>query len=272
LPKLTQLPQTIVSDTIRPSIFEVLIMLHAEFGQDFSNNFEAAYSAALDSLEKNTASNETDLGQLIENLRVAHDELIKGGEFVRQGTDDQWRATTVITQGLLEQAMAKTISSNFQVDATILTPRMPSPLMQSETVDLTAINVAQAVDFAKFRNGVLKEFLSASGVLKAVYSHDATTILATKEQAGLATYAANLEKFPTLKNQPIIKIDMSNFPAEITGATYNINGCAVSVESKQITQVDAKNKDWAIRVGDKAKSRVDQVKSFIVQNTVACIG
>ncbi len=241
-------------------------MLHA----DLLNNFETYYASALEELDRNLVSTPESVALLKTNLKTVHDELIANGQSIHEGTDAEWRAPIVVTQGLLEFAMAKTLLAKkceeFKIEGFVVTPAMPTPLRLDGGKKLAEVDVSKATDFALYRCPILKEFLYADGILNAIYSHDARTAL-SNDQSGLAIYAANLERYKSLKDHPVVAIDMKQFPAEFTGAMYKVNGVPIAVESKQVTQIDTQNKQWSIKFGQNAEERVSAVNAFLSGHT-----
>ena len=101
--------------------------------------------------------------------------------------------------------------------------------------------------------------------MHSVYSHRARTSLAGDK--GIVIYDAALKKYSNIKDQGVLKMDMSDFPAEMAGALYVVDGNSIAVESRQVTQVDNETgKSWVFSVGGRADERKMVQKDFVDRN------
>lgn len=230
---------------------------------------EKNLKAAQSELEKNTVSDKQNIGSLTSNLENIFKDLQSNGISERSGIDSELRPAYVTMQGIIELSLAEALSQGLikKIDAYIVTPRMPTPLMLNNGKGLSEINISDPASFALYRNIILNTFLSAGGNLHAVYSSDAKMLLQDQAE-GLDIYAAYCSKYPqSLHDHPVITIAMKDFPADMTGAVYYLDDTLITIESKQVTQIDNTTpQNWVIRFGDKAKDRAAQVNAFLKEN------
>lgn len=229
---------------------------------------EQEISSAKAELDKNTISQTADIKKLQEGLDSIWRNIKEKNYAENNGTDAELRPSYVVMQGIIEREQARALEKGAikSAEGFIITPRMPTPLMLDSGKNLGEVNLADPQAFALYRNPILNEFLQAGGILNAIYSHDAKTALSNHE-TGLANYATHLTKYKNLKDNPIIKSDMAKFPAELTGAMYLVDDQPITVESKQITQIDnSKAQSWAIRFGKAAEPRASILNKFLKEN------
>lgn len=229
---------------------------------------------AKEELDLNKLSPKQDIETLKAKLTSIYSYLEQQGFAEDTGVDAALRPAYVIMQGLIERAQASALEWGHlkSSKAYIVTPRMPTPLMLSTGAILKDIDLSSPQAFALYRHNSMNEFLTQQGIVYAVYSHNAKTALVNQE-VGLANYAGHLSQYENLKDCPLIKIDMDKFPAYITGAMYNIDGLPVTVESRQVTQIDQINAStWAIRIGQPANTRVAEIERFFEENGIAGLG
>jgi hypothetical protein len=231
---------------------------------------EVAIAKAQLDENKNPVNTEEDIAQLKAALDDIWGALKNNGFASAQGTESQYRASTVIMQGIIERAQIRALKEGEvkSIEGNIITPRMCTPLMLESGKNLSEVDLSQPISFAHYRKLILDDYLQAGGVLNIVYSHNARTALADKDAVGLAQYESNLMQYgESLRDRPVVKIDMDKFPSHITGALYYVDGMTITVEAKQVAQ--AENvilQTWAIKVGESCKSRVEELNDFFKEN------
>ncbi len=250
-------------------LFILNLSAQAQSLDDLLPIIEKNLNEAKSDLAKNSVSEKQSVSNLIAGLDAIFKDLQSNGISERSGTDSELRPSYVVMQGIIELSLAQAFSQGLvkKIDAYIVTPRMPTPLMLQNGKTLSEINLSESTSFALYRNMILNTFLSAGGNLHAVYSSDAKASL--QDQAdGLNTYAAYCNKYPqTLYDHPVITIAMKDFPTDVTGAVYYLDDTLITIESKQVTQIDnTKPQSWVIRFGDKATERAAQVNAFFKAN------
>lgn len=205
----------------------------------------------------------------VEGLKAQLDGIwadIKTKEFAETvGVDNDLRAAYVTMQGIIESAIIEGLEKREIKDVVIdvITPRMPTPLMLSSGRSLGEINLKEAQGFAQYRNPILIELLKAGVVINAYYSDDTKDAL-SEQTLGLGNYASYCKEYSNLIDQSVIPIDIEKFPAEMTGALYTIDGESITIESRQLTQIDnAKEQSWMIKFGKKAELRKGEVNKFL---------
>lgn len=184
-------------------------------------------------------------------------ELKEKGEIEKTGTDEQLRASFVSMQGLIESGMTTALKQNAITGATayIVTPKTPTPLTieASEGKTFAQIDSSDPKDFARLRTLIQINFMAAGGV---IHSYNTETSLHGTYGSYLSKYSNNLENHTVL----------ASCPPDKTGALYYAGDLPITVQSKQISQIDAtKGQEtlWAIRIGDKAKDREQEIRTFI---------
>lgn len=205
--------------------------------------------------------------KLIADLDNMWTNINQSGYTESTGIDNDLRPSYVVMQGIVELAQSKALAANKikHAEGFIIAPKMPTPLMLSSSMSLAELDIDDLRSFAYFRNGTLKEYFKNNGVIHAVYSHDARAALAMNQAIELANY----EKYqsPQLKDQPIISVDMTNFPPQIAGALYNVDGNWIAIESRQLNQMDdSKTQIWSIKFGNHSQERKNAVKKFLDEN------
>ena len=230
-------------------------------------------------LELNTQSKPEAITELKDKLDEIWFDLKKQGYAEKTGIDREWRAAFVSFQGIIEKSIAVALKEKRvnSVEGFIVTPRMPTPLMLARGKSFRQINVESPADFAELRRMILEEYLTSGARLNAVYSFNTSTAL-LDQQSGMAIYQSIVKAFPTnLKDHPVIKTEMSAFPADKTGAVYYLNNNSdqvITVQSFQLSQLDkssiSQNK-WAIRFGAEAKPRAEEINVFLEKNGAASL-
>jgi len=228
----------------------------------------------LSQLDENSVSSKEDIAELKTKLNEVCTEIKNHGVSEKKGLDTEWRAAFVSLQGIIEKALTQSFLHKQveKIEGFVITPRMPTPLMLSNGKTFKELNTKNANDFAELRLLILKDYLEAGGLLNAVYSNSAVAALQNQNSAGVAVYNSFLGKYNTLKDHPVIKMEMENFPTDKTGAMYYINNDpeqAITVQSYQLSQLDKTIKQsstWAIKMGGPAKERVVEINNFLAEN------
>lgn len=230
----------------------------------------AAAKVELNSNKASKAAAITDLQSKMDNI---WNDLKLHGYSEKTGIDSEWRGAFVSLQGIIEKSVAVALKEKKiqSAEGFIITPRMPTPLMLARGKSFKSLNLENPSDFAELRRMILEEYLSAGARLNAVYCYNAATALSNPN--GVEIYKNTLKTFSAnLKDQPVIKSDMANFPADKTGAIYYLNNNSeqvIAIQSYQLSQLDktatSQNK-WAIRFGSHAKSRAEEINVFLEKN------
>ncbi len=216
-------------------------------------------------LDKNTISSQEEIASLKNGLDTIWLTIQKEGVSKNSGVDKNLRGVYITMQGIIESAITRALQRHMLENAIvhIVTPRMPTPLMIKGGSALHEIDLNDPQSFAKYRNPILVNFLKAGGVINAFYSHDAQ-YTCSEQTAELENYALYCNEYSNLFDQPCIKIDHSKFPVEMTGAIYVVDGLPITIESRQVTQIDNVNQQfWAIKFGEYAQLRKNKIDSFL---------
>jgi hypothetical protein len=225
-------------------------------------------------LDKNTGSNKVTVEKLQHKLQEIWVEIKTQGYSQKHGLDPEWRGAFVCLQGIIEKSQAIALKTKRlkSAEGFIVTPRMPTPLMLASGKSFQNIVAGNPSDYAALRRMILEEYLASGARLNAVYSQDASSLL-SDEKSGLAIYRSTLKTFAAnLKDHPIIKIPMKEFPMEKAGAIYYLNNDAeqvISIQSYQLSQLQKSSKHkitWSIRFGSEAKSRAEEINKFLEDN------
>lgn len=227
---------------------------------------EQELSRAKLDLDVNTVSSVAEIQSLKTDLDQIWVNIKNKGFSESNATDTDLRAAYVTMQGVIELAITKALEKGTIQDAVvyIITPRMPTPLMLQGGSGLSEINLKDPHGFAKYRNPILVRFLRAGGVVNAFYSHDAKTVL-LDQVLGLEYYASYCNDYSNLIDN-VIGINFKEFPAEMTGAVYLIDGLLITIESRQLMQIDnTSQQSWAIKFGKHAELRKNNVDKFLEQ-------
>lgn len=225
---------------------------------------EQELAQAKSDFDKNTISSQEEIGSLKNGLDAIWLNIRKEGISKNSGMDKNLRGVYITMQGIIESAITRALERHMLENAIIhiITPRMPTPLMLKKGSALDDIDLKDPQSFAKYRNPILINFLKAGGVINAFYSHDAQ--YAFSEQAELKNYAFYCNEYSNLFDQPCIKIEHSKFPVEMTGAIYIVDGSTITIEARQVTQIDNVNQQfWAIKFGKHAELRKNKVGTFL---------
>lgn len=216
-------------------------------------------------LDKNTISSQEEIESLKNGLDAVWLSIQKEGISKNSGIDKNLRGVYITMQGIIELAITRALEGHIVKNAIIdiITPRMPTPLMLKIGSALDEIDLNDPQSFAKYRNPILINFLEAGGVINALYSHNAQ--YAFSEQTDeFRNYALYCNEYSNLFDQPRIKIDYSKFPIEMTGAIYIVDGSTITLEARQVTQIDNVNQQfWAIKFGKHAELRKKEVDAFL---------
>lgn len=226
---------------------------------------EEELAHAKSALVKNKVSSEDEIKNLKDNLDAIWLNISNHGISENIGIDKDLRGSYITMQGIIESAITRALESHIvgNVIIHIITPRMPTPLVLKTGSTLDKIDLKDPQSFAKYRNPILINFLKAGGAINAFYSHNAQLAL-SERTAELNNYASYCNKYINLIDQPCIKINQTEFPSEMTGAVYIIDGLPITIEARQVTQIDNVNQQlWAIKFGENAKSRKNEVDAFL---------
>ena len=225
-------------------------------------------------LDLNKQSSASAIKELKGKLDEIWSDIKTQGYSEKVGIDRDWRGAFVSLQGIIEKSTAVALKESRikSAEGFIITPRMPTPLMLASGKSFRELNVENPSDFAELRRMILEEYLATGARLNAVYSYNASTALAD-QQSGLAIYKSTLLAFAeNLKDHPVIKSAMADFPADKTGAVYYLNNNSeqvITVQSYQLSQLDKSAKrqnKWAIRFGAEAKTRAEEINTFLEKN------
>lgn len=216
-------------------------------------------------LDNNTISSAEEINNLKAGLDEIWSNIKNKGYSEATGTDSSLRPAYVTMQGIIESTITKGLVQNKIGDAIayIITPRMPTPLILKSGSSLSAINFKDPIGFAMYRNPILLEFLKAGGIINAYYSHDAKSVLAA-QSLDLDHYNSYCDNYDNLIDRPVINIATSKFPVEVTGAVYMVDGFSITIEARQVTQIDDENRQsWAIKFGKDAELRKNEIAKFL---------
>lgn len=216
-------------------------------------------------LDKNTFFPKEEIRNLKNGLDAIWLNIQKEDISTNSGIDIDLRSIYIITQGIIESAITRALQMHIIKNAIVLiiTPRMPTPLMMRTGDALHEIDLSDPRAFSKYRNPILVNFLKAGGNIHAVYSHDAQFAF-SKQTAELENYELYCNEYSNLFNQPYIGINYSEFPVEMTGAIYIVDDFLITIETRQVTQIDNVNKQfWAIKFGKHAELRKNQIDAFL---------
>lgn len=226
---------------------------------------EGELSRAKLDLDENTVSSLEEINNLKTNLDKIWVSIKEKGSSESKGLDKDLRAGYVTMQGIIELAISRALEKDKIDDVAvyIVTPRMPTPLMLKGGSGLAGIDLGEPQEFARYRNLILIELLRVGGVVNALYSHNAKSALLNEDQ-GFENYATYCEQNDNLIDSPVIKIDVEEFPLEMTGAMYLVDDLVITIESRQVTQIDdRKEQAWAIKFGKSAELRKREVDEFL---------
>lgn len=215
-------------------------------------------------LESEVTAAKVDLSQSEDKLAAAKlsnglDEILKSikekGVSESTGLDAELRPSYVVMQGLIELSIAQALMNKKieTAEASILTPKISTPLTLDVSKDLTKIVFDDPKAFAFYRHCTLLKLLEAKGTLNTVYTLSAKTAL-----------TGPFENFKNLVNAPVLTI--KDFPLEMAGAIYHINDEAITVESRQVGQPTDKASKWAIKFGEHSNTRKAEINSFLKAN------
>lgn len=171
------------------------------------------------------------------------------------GLDADLRPSYVVMQGLIESAIADALFDKKieAAEATIITPKLSTPLTKEKSKSISDITFNDPAEFAFYRHGTLLKFLEAKGTLNSVYQLTAKTAL-----------TGGFENYSNLVNAPVLNI--KDFPLEMAGAIYHACGEAITVESRQVGQPTDKASKWAIKFGEHTATRKQEINSFLEAN------
>ncbi len=225
---------------------------------------ESELSRAKLDLDENGVSSLEEINSLKAKLDEIWVSIKEKGYSEDKGIDKDMRAGYVTMQGIIELAISRALERGeiYNAMVYIVTPQMPTPLMLEGGGGLDAIDLDDPQGFARYRNLILLEFLKVGGEVYAFYSHNAKSALSGGDQ-GVENYEAYCEQNENLIDNPI-KIGVEKFPVEMTGAIYLVDDLVITIESKQVTQVDNKKEQvWAIKFGKYAELRKNEVGEFL---------
>ena len=236
----------------------VISMLHsanakADLLQTLTPYLEQKVTAAKEDL----AQNEDKVGAA--KLSSGLDEILKNikenGFSESTGLDAELRPSYVVMQGLIELSIAKALFDKniTAAEASIITPKISTPLTLEASKNLTQIAFDDPKAFALYRHSTLLKFLEAKGTLNTIYLKSAETSLTGK-----------FEGFKTLVNAPVLTT--KEFPLEMAGAMYSLEGETITVESRQVGQPTDKSSKWAIKFGEHSNSRKAEINVFLKAN------
>jgi hypothetical protein len=219
------------------------------------------------SLDHNTHSSISEIEVLKMKLDILWGAIMNQGYAENIGTDFDLRPVYITMQGIIETAITKAFQNHLIKEASIniIAPRMPTPLMLKAGTTLDAINLNDPQGFAAYRNHILVKFLKAGGSLRTFYSHDAKSILSKQELSiELENYESYCNLYDNLYDIPVLKIDFEKFPQEMTGAIYELDGSRISIESRQVDQIDNQDHQlWSIKFGKYTDARMNEIDSFL---------
>lgn len=241
------------------------------------NTHEALYplidqelQRAKSDLDQNKVASPEDINSLKTNLDAIWADIRNQGHAENTGFDIDLRPAYITMQGIIESAITEAFKKRLidSASISIITPHMPTPLMLKAGRGLHEINLNDPQGFAYYRNLILIEFLESGGTINTVYSHDAESLISDHAQtSALENYASYCELYNNLVDCPVIKIDSAQFPPEMTGALYLVDGSPISIESRQVDQIDnQKTQFWSIKFGNKAELRMNELNRFLEDN------
>lgn len=223
------------------------------------------YSALREAVSEVCENTESDAA----NIKKVYDDLISIGDEIqlyevsqRIGLDSELRPSYVIMQGIIETAITKAMKEGVYklVNAYIVTPRMPTPLMLKEDKFLKDMDLSDPMSFAYYRHNTLMNFLNAGGNISAFYAHDAQTAMFSKDPEGLANYKECVKKWKvSIMDLPQDNLSMDSFPQKYVGAMYDLGDSWITLQSSQVSDVDKGPKLWAIKFGEHALERSQEV-------------
>lgn len=237
----------------------VISMIHSadaksELLQTLIPYIEQKVTAAKEDLLQN--EDKVNAAKLSQGLDEILNSIKEKGFSESTGIDAELRPSYVVMQGLIELSIAKALSDKkiTTAEASIITPKISTPLTLDVSKDLTKVSFDDPKAFAFYRHGTLLKFLEAKGTLNTIYSKSAETSLTGK-----------FEGFKTLVNAPVLTI--KDFPLEMAGAIYHANGESITIESRQVGQPTDKESKWAIKFGEHSNTRKAEINSFLKANS-----
>jgi len=262
---------------------------------------KAQINCAQSVLSRNKNSDYQDIAKLGINLWNIQLSLELRGLSHKEGQDSLWRPSFVAFQCILEKALlkAKIDSKVKDIECYIIAPKPPTALLTfNYTSSFRKVNLQDRFSMAALRYESMVRLLDAGCNVHALYSSEASTALAN--DAGYAYYIDYAKVCDELKDRPVIELGGAEFPAEMTGAIYKVDGEFIALESRQANQVgprvnltenwshtieeeiglnykrpvveqaDAvKNNpvmNWSISIGEQALPRVRQVSKFLTDH------
>lgn len=225
-------------------------------------------------LDLNSSFKSSDNSDLKDKLDEIWYDLKARGYSERTGSEGNWRGAFVSMQAIIEKSIAITLKEKriTSAEGFIVAPRMPTPLMINKGTSFKTMDLNDPICFAQLRRMILEEYLNSGARLNAVYSFDAAKLLAD-QKSGLDVFNNVLKNFANnLKDLPLIKTSMNYFPLEKTGAIYYLNGNieqAITIQSYQVGQINKSVKTenlWAIRFGNQARNRIQEMNGFFEIN------
>lgn len=226
--------------------------------QDIMHFIDAAFKDALEKLHANKAVR----ADILQGLIDMQERLRLYNISQATGEDSELRPVYVIMQGIIETAITNAIKEGVcnVVNAYIITPRMPTPLMLKGGKSLDNMDLSDPMLFAYYRHNTLTNFLDAGGKLSAIYACDAQTAMSSKDPEGLANYMSCVERWKgSIMDLPNNKFYMDSFPQHYVGAMYDLGDSWITVQSSQVSQVDKGPQLWAIKFGEHAAERSKEV-------------
>lgn len=217
-------------------------------------------------LSYNKVSQKEEIERVKIGLRGILEALETRGVSKHNGLDAELRPAYVIMQGIIERAQTIALEKGYlsKIEACIITPRMPTPLMLAEGCSLKDVQLNDPLAFAYYRHTSLHNFLKTGSRLECLYSSSARATLAN-ETPELKNYDNCLAYYPNLIDFPLTNIPMESFPKHLSGAFYCINDdLYISIQSRQVSQADGTQAHvWAIKTGTPAEKRATKVRNFI---------
>ena len=206
---------------------------------------------ALAKLGSNTASASDSIANAQNRMSYILSELEATCESTETGPDVALRAPYVNFQGILEAALTDILKDSHKASAVIVTPKIPTPLQNNIGKGLSDVDLNAPRDLAYYRHDLLLDFLKVDGVLLAIHNKDES----------FNSYEELLKLYPTTL---VDKVVSEPILPSITGAIYCFSGNVITIESYQVTQIDAtQDRMWSIKIGDSAIERLKHVEGAV---------